>query len=170
MDADFDLYERRFRSSIVKNTIACVYGKPIPKDTWRNWREWANYVAPKLPGFKNVRTSERTYSYQQFCGLYAIAVLRRREREQQVTHYPPLKSSDIILLAKDQDMHAEISGLIKMIDSEFVVGADADKALHAIEGISVSLRTIQRNVPGFSTSKLYRLDYLKRFVNGRKTA
>ena len=165
------LLDRKFRPTIVLNTIKCVYGKDVPDKTWGNWRKWADIVAERLPGYTLPDPERRTYSFQQFCALYAIAVIRRKHREDPcIKKFPRLVEKQVRQLAESPDVQGQLAGLIDMIDARYVIGADAVKALYVIEGIDVSLRTVQRNVPAFSINKLYELDYLKRFVSGRKTA
>lgn len=155
--------ERRFRAAIVKRVVWCAYGKNVPRDTWRNWREWSLIVSASLPGYVPGNASDRTYSYQQFCALYAIAVMRKESRESGEKRYRELSAKEII--DKSISITEELLALIEFLDKKLVMGVDAVKALKAIEGIDVSLRTVQRNVPAFSINKLYELDYLKRFVN-----
>ena len=136
---------RVFSGAMVRSICDRTYGSRISADAWKNWRSWAD-VSP----------SKRTYTFEQFCFLYAIALIRSDEESR----YRQLREKEIIKVSESLETQELLAEFIKFFDSELVVGKDAPIAL-AVRGVRVSLKTLYKNVPGFSTGKIYQVEHLK---------
>jgi hypothetical protein len=89
----------------------------------------------------------------------AIAYIRGHQApEDRVTE---LRESMIDSIANSVEMADRVSGLIRRFDDlGWVMGRDAPIALQEI-GVKVSRPTLYRNIPGFSSVKVYKIGYLK---------
>ena len=149
MSYAIELKNRVFCSKFVKGLCSKVYGKQISKDTWRNWREWAD--VPKR---------NRSYSFDQLCKLYAIADIRLEHPLIELNY-----NKEILPLSQSLDVHETIFAIVSITDSRgVVIGREAALALSKFHDIEVSTRTLYRNVPGFSINRIYQIEVLKEWA------
>ena len=148
MEGDVILRDRRFSGAMVRDVCNRVYGSRISRNAWANWRAWAG-----------VRADKRTYTFDQFCFLFAVALIRSR----QTNRYRELAKSEIIAIAQDDETIKTLGDFVDFFDSRFVLGSDAPRLL-AAKGVRVSMRTLYRNVPGFSMSKVYQVEHLREWA------
>ena len=137
--------DRAFSGAMVRSVCDRTYGSRISSDAWKNWREWADVLPTK-----------RSYTFEQFCFLYAIALIRSDE----VDRYRQLREREIIKISESLETQKMLAEFIKFFDFELIVGKDAPIAL-AARGVKVSLKTLYKNVPGFSVGKIYQIEHLK---------
>lgn len=143
------LKDRRFSSAIAKACCQKVYGRAIHPSTYRNWRSWAG-----------VKKGVKDLSFEEFCFLVAIAEIRCRTFPVA----PELSRVDVQTVADSVEIQAAIVAAIEKMDSlGFVYGRDAVKAL-SDRGLNVGRTNLYNLVPGFSASKIYRLDSLLTWV------
>lgn len=145
------LRDRRFPARMVRAYCDRVYGKTISDDGWNSWRKWIG-----------VKRRSRTYSFDQFALIAAIAHIRslpgNLRRKKNVLLF------EVKRLAKQLEHQQRIADAIALCDSVGIIsGQDAVTAL-SLKGIKTSRRSLYRKVPAFSTQKEYKLDYLARFV------
>jgi|GEM_PF-973770 len=136
---------RAFPGAMVRSICDRTYGSRISAEAWKNWRKWAD-----------VPQSKRAYTFEQFCFLYAIALIRSDENNR----YRELRLREIAKIAESLETQELLAGFVQFFDSELIVGKDAPIAL-AARGVKVSLKSLYRNVPGFSTGKIYQVEHLK---------
>lgn len=143
-----DIKQRKFPTRMVRDCCSVIYGKPISRDAWTQWRRWSG-----------VQARSRYLSFEQFCYLAAIAWIRGH----QLQHGNPrteLRRTEIDVIANGVELQSEIKRLLDIVDVDRCIGRDAPLAL-AARGLDVSLRSLYRNVPGFNTQTVYKLDYLE---------
>lgn len=146
MKTEIELKNRMFCSKFVRDLCTKVYGKRISKDTWGNWREWAD-----------VAKNKRSYSFEELCKLYAIAEIRSEHPFREL-HY----EKEILPKAQSLDVQETIAAIVSLTDGiGMVAGRDAALALSSFHGINVSTRTLYRNIPNFSVNRIYTVGYLK---------
>jgi len=145
MDGCIVLRDRIFPGAMVRDICKWVYGADISRTAWTNWREWAK-----------VRKESRSYTFEQFSFLYAIATIRSKEENR----YRELWGGEIEAIVERDDIEEVLGAFVNFFDSKYVVGKDAPRRL-AYEGVKVSTRTLYRNVPGFNMSKIYPVETLK---------
>ena len=67
----------------------------------------------------------------------------------------------IAQIAESVEMADRIAAIVRRCDDlGWVMGSDAPIALQSA-GVNVSRRSLYRNIPGFSSVKVYKIDYLK---------
>lgn len=137
--------DRMLPGAMVRSICDRVYGSRISSEAWRNWREWAD--VPK---------HKRAYSFEQFCFLYAVASIRSNE----FSRYRQLRSSEIRKISESIETQEMLAKFVEFFDTDLIVGKDAPIAL-AARGVRVSLKTLYKNVPGFSTGKIYQVEHLR---------
>jgi hypothetical protein len=137
--------DRLFSGVMVKAICDRTYESRISNEAWKNWRSWAR--VPKRG---------RAYTFEQFCFLYAIALIRSDEDHR----YRQLGRKEIRRIAESVETQEMMAGFIEFFDQDLIVGKDAPIAL-ATRGVKVSIKTLYKNVPGFSTGKVYRIEDLR---------
>lgn len=147
MGSSIELKNRLFPAYVVKLCCEQVYGSPISKSAWCNWRKW-------------VGVKTKWYRFDQLCCLYAIAYIRSKPKNKR----KELRADQIKAVACKAETHEILAAVIHLYDREgFVFGRDAVEALK-LHNISVSLATLYRNVPAFSLDNYYRIEYLVEFA------
>jgi len=137
--------DRVLPGAMVRSICDRTYGSRISSEAWKNWREWAD-----------VSKSKRAYTFEQFCFLYAVALIRSNEEDR----YRQLRRSEIRKISESLETQEVLAQFIEFFDADLIVGKDAPIAL-AARGVRVSLKTLYKNVPGFSTGKIYQVEHLK---------
>jgi hypothetical protein len=123
------MFDRMFDRAFVKRSCQMVYGGPIAKDTWRNWKLWGG-----------LDTSALYFNFDNFCWLMAIATIRRQHRI--CGQYPELKSSQIAIVRDSLDLQTMIGELIATTDRAAVMrGYQLPKALES-HGIVVTWKNL----------------------------
>lgn len=139
---------RVFSGAMVKNFCQKVYGEYIHRNTWGNWRKWAR-----------VGLGKRSYSFEQFCLLYAIASIRSNTENR----YRELGRAEVDTIAGSIETHQYLADFIHLADKTVVIGKEAPIAL-AAKGCSVSLSSLYRNVPNFDQRRTYDVSYLAKMA------
>ncbi len=142
------LRDRRFSGAMVRGICDHVHGSHVSRNAWGNWRTWAG-----------VRADTRSYTFEQFCFLFAIASIRSKEEDK----YRQLYKGEIEKIAESPETENTIGDFVRFFDSQYVVGKDAPRRL-AHDGVKVSARTLYRNVPGFNMNKIYRVEQLREWA------
>lgn len=140
--------DRVFSGAMVKNFCQKVYGEYIHRNTWGNWRKWAT-----------VGRGKRSYSFEQFCLLYAIASIRSNALDR----YRELGRAEVDVIAGNIETHQYLADFIHLADKRIVIGKEAPIAL-AAKGCRVSLRSLYRNVPNFDQRRAYDVSYLAKLA------
>jgi len=148
MDEGVVLRDRVFPAKMVRGICEWIYKGTISRSAWTKWREWAK-----------VSKESRSYTFEQFCFLYAVASIRAKEENR----YRELWGGEVEAIAKSLETEEALGEFVRFFDSQYVVGKDAPRRL-AHDGVRVSARTLYRNVPGFNMNKIYQVDHLKEWA------
>ena len=136
--------ERRFPSGDVRRCLDVAYGRRVSNDAYRNWRGWAGVGG----GWA---------TYDQFCFLLAIAVIRRSQRGSRLER-TELERRQVVEIAESLEIQEMVAGAIAQTDSlGLVCGRDLPAALEQ-HGYQISRSSLYRLIHNFSQGRYYRLD------------
>jgi hypothetical protein len=152
-DRDLRLKDRAFPTAMARAMCRAVLRGNISPNTWATWRRRAG-----------IRCKAKFCTFDEICILVAISRIRSDDRRDGGRNNRPLSDREIQNLADSKTTQDEIAALINVIDElGYAIGRDAPIAL-MLEGVRVSRATLYRNVPAFSATKLYKVEYLKKLA------